>query len=459
MAVTPPDPRLIDSLPKKVSEFRVLVSSYNGNVYDITPQITEVSMYESIYSPFIYGEVIIVDNSAMLSTLPFIGQETIAIGYRRDGEKMEREFRVTDVYDIVPAMENVGTYGLSFTSDKQLRNSVSLFSKAYSGLASDIISDIHSEFLREEIDVLTPAKEEHSVVFPYMKPYQAIDMITRNVLAKDSTPLFLYEALYEERVRLQSFGDMFDQEPIMDLKPTHTANTDFEQGLQSKDTYRNRGQIFDHAITKGYNTLEKLSNGTYGASVLSIDQSKKKALVSDFDYFRHAPSQANEYISEFFQVNDRLVNSNYDTKKIVIPQNETAFDSGLSNLNGTTELDKTILNSYRKRIQSTVNVSLYMDSIHIPQDTEQKFSVGKTVNYIFPRFSPKLSEHEDNNDKVNSGKYIISSIRHYLKNGEYTMSVELIRDGMGADADLLPNGDASDLTVGPRNRVSILGTF
>jgi hypothetical protein len=58
------------------------------------------------------------------------------------------------------------------------------------------------------------------------------------------------------------------------------------------------------------------------------------------------------------------------------------------------------------------------------------------VNYNITHFSPNLENNNDLIDEVNSGKYIVASLRHYIKNGEYTMSAELIRDGIGEDADL-----------------------
>jgi hypothetical protein len=77
-----------------------------------------------------------------------------------------------------------------------------------------------------------------------------------------------------------------------------------------------------------------------------------------------------------------------------------------------------------------------MDSIAYTLDTGEPFGAGKTVDYVLPHFSPSLTSDDRQIDEVNSGKYIIASLRHYIKDGEYTMSVELIRDGVGDDANL-----------------------
>jgi len=448
------DPRLVDRLPKSISDFKVEVTTYNGNVNDITSAITEISLYESIYAPFLYGEVVIVDNSAMLSIFPFIGQEKIAIQFSRDGQRMEREFRVTSVFDVQPALENTGTYGLRITSEKQLRNATSLFSKAYTGRGDEIIKGVYDEFLNDDLEVMIEAKGSYNVVFPYIKPLQAIDMVCSAAPAEDQTPFFVYENLYEDRPRLDSLGRMFDQEPIFEIDPSNTTNQSSDTGEGQRQALENRGQIYEHMMPRNFDTLSRVSEGAYAAFTTVIDSTRKDAFVTDFDFWEHAPPISKNFVSEFFALDGVRFNSQYDTKNVVVHQNRDAFENSFPNINGVDELDKMILRSYRERMD-TENVTVYMDSVRIPEGTDEQFGVGKTVTYNFPRFSPKFEEAEDNEDKVNSGKYIVSAIRHYIKNGEYTMTIELIRDGMGDRANLKPNKDEPDLGDPPRVREDI----
>jgi len=88
------------------------------------------------------------------------------------------------------------------------------------------------------------------------------------------------------------------------------------------------------------------------------------------------------------------------------------------------------------RRHATTVVKVYMDSIAYTLDNDEPFTVGQTVTYNLVRFKPRLSNDEEQLDLVNSGKYIVSAIRHYIKDAEYRMSVELIRDGIGEKAQL-----------------------
>jgi len=449
------DPNLVDKLPKSFSEFRVRLVSYNGNVYDMTEQVLEISIYETIYRAFIYGDVTIVDNEALISSFPFIGQEQMRIEWKRDDKKVIKDFVVTDIFDVSRATENSSVYGLSITSDKQVLNAVNLFSRAYTGRGDEIIKDIYDEFLNDDLEVLIPAKTSHNVVFPYIKPLQAIDMVRQNVLAEDDSPMYVFETLYQERPRIDSFRQMLERDSIFTMDPSTPAKKTRSPD-SSRDSLSNRGEIYEDKINTAYDLLENLSNGSFSSFSTVIDPSQKIGARTDFDFVRHAPPVANSHVSDIFTINDQRLNRLFQTRNIIIPQNAKAFTNTLPNLNGVDELDKSILNAYENRSVLT-SVKIQMDSIHVTEN-DDIFSVGQAVTYNRPKSTVKAADdkNRDTTDKVNSGKYIVSAIHHNLKRDNYTMSIELIRDGIGEAAELKESGEEPDFNTEPVVRKSIL---
>jgi len=451
------DPNILDKLPKSFSEFSVKLTSYNGNVYEFTEQVLELSIYETIYRAFIYGQMIIADNAAMLSSFPFIGQEKVRIEWKRDGKKVVKDFFVTDIFDVTQASENTSVYGVSITSEKQVLNAVNLFSRAYTGRGDEIVKEIYDEYLNDDLEVLIRAKTSHNVVFPYMKPMQAIDMVRQNVLAEDDSPMYVFETLYQDRPRLDSFRHMLEEEPILTLEPsTPVKKSTNPDKPASTDSLENRAEIYEDKINAAYDLLDNLSNGSYSSFSTVIDNSQKIGTRTDFDFVRHAPPVANSHVSDLFTIDGLRMNRLYQTRNIVIPQNALAFENTLPNLNGVEELDKSILNAYENR-STLVSLKIHMDSIHIA-DNDEIFSVGRPVTYIRPKSTVKSSDdkNRDISDKVSSGKYIVSAIHHYIKRENYTMSIELIRDGIGDDAELEESGRAPDFDTEPVIRESIL---
>jgi len=240
------DPRLPELTPKKLKAIRVVVERYNQEIIDITSSITELSLYESIYAPFVYGELIVVDNSAMLSTFPFIGQEKVLIYWERENKTFTKVFRITDVFDVRQINDQTGGYGLSITSEQQVRNSISLFSKSYKGNSSEIIEKIYKEFLLTDIDVRTTGYLAHNIVFPFIKPLQAINMIQRATPAFDKTPMFVFETVYGEKPVLDSMKNMLDQDPVLTLQMKNNTNADPQNGLASNKMEEFRNQVLWH---------------------------------------------------------------------------------------------------------------------------------------------------------------------------------------------------------------------
>lgn len=428
--------QLKGNVPGGIESFTVGIVAHDGEFYDITTSIVELSLYESIYYPYIHGDINVIDNSMMLSDFPLIGQERAIVSWKRDDQQLSRVFYVTKVSNVTKRVDGFGMYELSINSVVQLRNSVSLFSQSYKGKSDKIISDIFDEHLGIPVTPMegTQGKTSHNVVFPYMKPLQAVDMVRKSVLADDETPMFLYDTFYPRETRLDSYGRMFAREPITTIESKKPVNTDTD-GQANRQMLKERGAIHDVTVSRAYNMYESLNKGVFGSTVTITDPSNSEYQHIDFDYQANAPAIAKDWVSSQYAVNGSAPNEQFATRNLHLNRNSRSYNNDFPNLNTIDDYDRSILNSYVRRHAMTV-VRVYMDSIAYTPDGDQPFTVGQTVNFNLLRFKPRLTEDEDLYDKANSGKYVVSSIRHFIKGDEYRMSVELIRDGIGKEAEL-----------------------
>jgi len=121
---------------------------------------------------------------------------------------------------------------------------VNLFSRAYTGRGEEIIKGVYDEYLNDDLEILINAKTSHNVVFPYLKPMQAIDMVRQNVLAEDDSPMYVFETLYQDRPRLDSFRHMLEEEPILTLEPsTPVKKSTNPDKKPSTDSLENRRDL------------------------------------------------------------------------------------------------------------------------------------------------------------------------------------------------------------------------
>jgi hypothetical protein len=346
--------------------------------------------------------------------------------------------------------EGTGSYTLTFTSEKQFRNNISLFSKSYSGNAADIIKNVYDEWLIEpgsnkKLKLNTTAAASHNVVFPYIKPLAAINMVQENALAEDGTPMFVFETLYSEDTVLDSMKRMLEQEKVFTIEPVPMSATDPEP---TREMNKYDGQIYSTLMEQGYETLARTGNGVFASQITSVDIAARKADITDFSFREHAKPIANDWVSAYFAFDDNRIHTQYNTQNRIMYKNTLAFgDDEFPNLTGLDELEVAIMNSYLSRL-STVSVLAHINSA-------PEIESGKVVEYKKERFSPKLAPADDPDDKVSSGNYLVASIHHHIRRQEYTMSIELVRDGMGKEADLYNNQEVN-LGVPPRRQVSIL---
>ena len=426
---------LVANAPSGVQDLAVIVIAHDGERFDISDNITELSLFESIYQPYIHGNMVVIDNSMMLAGIPFVGQETAEIQWKRDDELVTRNFFINRVTNVVRQNDGTGAFEVTLNSVAQTRNAVNLFSQSYNGRSDRIIQEIFSDHLGLEAVLYddTKGKTSHNIVFPYMKPLQAVDMIRKNVLADDNTPLFVYDTLYGDELRIDSFGRMIQREPLTELKAEKPVNNDNE-GDATRNILKDRGKIYDDSISRAYNMFDGLNKGAFASEVTIIDPSTREYDVAQFNHLDHAPSFSQDWVSPDFQIEGLSPNERFGTINTYLPRNALAYDDGFPNINTIDDLDRSILNSYIRRHATTV-VKVFMDSIAFTLENNEPFTVGQTVDYETVKFQPLLSENEEPNDLFNSGRYVISAIRHFIKNYEYTMSIELIRDGIGDTAD------------------------
>ena len=414
--------------PNGIEGINIVVRPFDGAEIFITENVISFSIFESIFSPFLFGKLQLIDNSAMLSTMPFIGQEQIVFQWERNDEIIEKVFYTTGIENVVPQIDSRAVYEIGITTEAQFRNASSLLSRSYTLSPNQIVSTIYSEFIGENLITDIESDLTYNVVFPYMKPFQAINTVLKSSLAGDQTPMFLFDRFYEDSsqsVILTSYAKMFDQEPIVELSPKKVINNIAERD-QPIEAY----QVYTYNILKAFKTLDQISNGAYSATQRTFDISNKNGAVDQDFYFKDlAPNPGNEWIKETFEF-DKSV-----SRRVNTIQDSLAFDNNLSNLYDIDTNTSLIIKSFMNRFSSIV-IDASINPIAYTVEDGEAFAVGKTVDFSVPNFLPASESLKRDNfkNKILSGKYLITSIRHQMSGREYTMSIELSRDFIGEES-------------------------
>jgi hypothetical protein len=451
--------------------FKKIDGDYTG--LDITDMVVEISMLESIFSPVIYGQMQIVDSMGLFSMLPIVGQEHLLVRWTREDKIYEKMFYTTDVNSVARLTESVGTYMVKFSTPTHFLNIISNFSCSYKNrTAGEIIEDIvfkkltlennAFENLDSAIDKRSDTFEKICVVFPYMKPLGAIDLIINNLMGtkdgikdiENRSPFLFYESLYGNKLILDTYGEMLKKEPLI-----------FEQKSSNKDELtmkimtnnindNNYAAVSSFAFNESYRMLEAVGGGAFGSLATYIDPCVHGFKIKRFDYREHASIKngdtevINQWVSDSFKIHTPFLGKElqlheiYSTRNILNFQNRYAFrnpgdSSDVIGINGHEEwgqLDRNIIQSYKIRMTNTV--------LTLNMDPSVLIEPGNIIKVLFESFSPKIEGSEEYvKDKITSGKYMVSAIRHIFKNKQYTMTLELSRPGIGEEANYYGEND------------------
>jgi len=421
-----------DAMQKSYRDLEVNIVTRLDRV-NISDNVIELRIEESISQPYLTGKLIFADNSALTTTLPIVGQELVEIKFIRAGVEIEHIFSCTNVTNITKALGETAGVEMHLESTKLLTNAVSIFSKSYSGLASDIIQKIHTNFLKEPIDIKTQSSTAHNVVFPFGKPYPAIRKILSTTFGSDGTPYYLFENLVGDGPILKSLGDMLTEEDdleLFELRKRLSFNTDTEMGQGSRSSPKTIGALYSYNVLQQSNTMALLSGGALSSNTIRINPANKDYTENSFYYEDHAAGYSKLDPYQKYEINDTKLSSGILKPSIGVEfHNPIAFESeGVTELNTQSDvLAKTKRSSFDNRINNMIRITAEVDS------HPEKMKAGVCVNMIMIANAPPI-DGEKLEDKLNSGRHLITSMSHILRSGEYTMELELSREGLSQPA-------------------------
>lgn len=405
------------------SNFRAIITSVNGNTYNISPNVTSFDIYESIQSYLIYGDMVIMDDSGLIHKAPLMGQETIEIQFTKDEKDNVLFFNVVNISDIREIKKNVVSIKFDLISNKEMIDSSVTFSKSYSTSISNIISWIHKDYLHEEIEIIDDSINAINIVFPYMKPYKAIYKLLQYSYSKEWSPLFLFETLNKVGTpTLISMKSMLEAESKVTITKKPTESVDIDSGSALINMHEHRHKIHSLKSILSYNTLDMIRNGTFAANTTNVDISNKTIVNTIFDHTEQAKVLGHEFISKDYTINNTPIYEHSNSKYRLINQNNYAFDNVKNNLNTIEPNGLMAYHSYLNKLESF--------KYEISVDPIFNINSGDCVDLLIEQNIPSL-KGTDEHDEVNSGKYLISAIKHNFGGGEYKMTIELIRDSIG----------------------------
>ena len=378
---------------------------------DCRSSLKTFSIYESILTPGILAEFVLVDVNDLNNMAPLLGNETITVDFSTPTRKNAVYNMIINSISGVMSGENLRhkMYTLKAASPHALDNAGNIVQKSYNTQISNMVKDIFDTFFTSVNKPLNieETKGMQQFIVPNKKPLVAIDMLRRRSTSSlNLSGAFLF---FEDQ-------NSFNFKTMESLYQGDVGDRVFTQ--QSAKNYSMDRVSFRDIINLSYNaqfnTSDSLASGVVSSQVRQFDintlqYTVKNIKINETDYNRAATGKT---------IPDEIA-SKFPNPGITFTLPVDSFNP--PNLIAETTPHQAAMSKITGNIMATINVF---------GDTELTVGQSCQVNIYVKNSLTGDPELEPNV----SGKYVISRLRHFVDKPEarprYICCLDLIKGSL-----------------------------
>jgi len=407
---------------------KINIQSFDGTTYSISNQLVAIQIFEDLFSPFMSGILTIKDSLDFMNGLPMVGQELLDISIftptlKDKGGHIKGQFYINEIKNREYAQERSVIYELSFVSKEAVLDSNVKLSKGFSGLISDVVKNVLTDKL-VRFDTAKNINIESTInstqyVSNFWSPTRNMQYLCEQALNKNESASYIF---FENK-------DGFNFGSIETLSTSPTITQEFRYnnstqavsptGTSQRDIQSDYQRITMFSLKKGFNVLKRSSEGMLTSVAFSADITTQRYHSSIFNY--------GDWFSGVNQLNDFPLYLKED-KEFPIFYTARVLEEARSHDNFTDKGDTSNFKMSQRRISEVVQATDYVVEINVPGRTD--YTVGQVVRLTMFQTEPMTKTEGDREqlDKIFSGRYLVSSINHYITREKHECSMELVKD-------------------------------
>ena len=440
-----------------ISSLSLITSIQGGGVVNLLPFLVELSLFEDVYGNTISGKLLMSDALGMLANFSISGTEFIQVILKKsrdDDKPLTRNYRLYKISNRVTGeSNNYEVYTLNFCSEEFLLSEQYRISKSYKGKKiSEIIEDILKNYLKV-VKPMSISKTQgvYDFILPNKKLFETINWLSSYALPEagkgEGADMIFFENT--DGFWFKSLQELYKQKPYRTYKfdPKNLDNTNMNQQLSN---------VYNFEILDLFDTLGAITNGTFSNRVITIDPLTRTKKTVDFNYndFYKKAKSINSY-SLTNNYKNRLKKTVYDTPpedlnhgtlRMVASNSEQKKQPFLSGAPNSLSNDIFIEKYMPNRVAQIALANYVKIKITIPGDPI--VTVGRIVDFEIYKPSPTdYTTTKDNvarvRDPMLSGKYLVSAVRHIIRNNSYITVLELCKDSFEEKIGSFDNSNAT----------------
>jgi hypothetical protein len=398
----------------------VVIISSKGFAQTVTLQVSAIDIFEDVFSTFITGKLYIRDSVELTNLLPLIGEEVVKFKIITPSLSAEHayegEFFIYKMEGREKTAERELIYILHFISKEAISDINVKLSKAYSGKVSSIVETL----IKDSYGLGSTKKyniEETSnqtkFVSNWWRPTQCIQFMTETAVNQNNSPSYVF---FENKYGLNfvSLESLYVGSPIMQrfVWDQYTREINAASGTAVRDIDKDYQRVLVLDIPKNFDYMERASSGMYGSELITYD-----ILTKQYTHVGYQPTDDKDIkrLNTFPLWSD---STPIHTKSLIIYGSKY-----YNNFEGFGDVTNSRTIQKRKSLMAAAEAH----KLNITVFGRTDYSVGQRVRLSIP-LSTQIKKNDDAEDKIHSGNYLISAIRHSITRESHQCNIELIKD-------------------------------
>lgn len=407
---------------------------------DVTSLFQELNIFDSILTPCINGNIIIVDSSGISSKLSFDGSEVLIVYMtkRDDVAAFKKAFRIYKQTDRKNINETSEVYILHFVSEEFILSQQLKVTKTYKMIYSDVVTDIlktHLGVTNTMVSSIERSVGIRDVVIPNKSPIDAIDFCAKRAINTTKSPTFLF---FENKLGYNfiTTSKLISQNAVYNLT-YEPKNLSDDIGASSEVL-----GIRAFEVLNNHDLNKNIKSGLYAGTFIGVDLRNRVITKKEVNY--NELSKINEKANrtpDIGVVYNKAGKRNID----MYGSRVTVFASGLyggkseyvrENYPEIVNTDDDTYNYVLQREASFRNLLQKRLKMVLPGNFD--LTSGLNVNVNIPIRGVKIGS--DSIDKVVSGKYMIIASRHIIRYDRHETIIEVATDSTNEDRVIISTG-------------------
>ncbi len=427
-----------------------LIASDN-TVIDLNEFVVELNLFEDLFSNFLHGNLVLSDSRNLIEKLNLHGEEVLILKVRTPSldkiHTISKTFRTYKISDRkIVRDNNTQTFVIHFTSAELFLDVLLPLFISFEGNISDVVENIFQTYVTTfrdfEIDssgnnittstqqtpfiILNTPSNKVKFVSPGWSPFKCINWLASKSIPENGKSS---NFIFFESNKSFYFGSV---EYILKNAVENNSSigtyfigaSNISETNDKKDLNREMFIARDVEMVSTVDQIKNFTNGYLANRLIFLDVHNKKYEAIDYDHvneyknYFHTSGQGSKATPPFFENSLR----NFSTNISFYPKNPKLYDNFEGNIN---EKMDTIYGNRKSSLLDLTNIKM---NITVPGRTD--IEVGRMLYFLFPSLDVKSEADTTSakHDKLYSGNYLITAIRHKINKNEHTMTMEIVKD-------------------------------